>query len=82
MFENIHLNQHSIPETQIRDVPRQNIYYEPGYFYKLTISGSPVQPGTGFFLMRAELNKGELVLNREKHPIFDTTNCVQGTYVM
>ena len=27
-------------------------------------------------------NKGELVLNREKHPIFDTTNCIQGTYMM
>ena len=24
----------------------------------------------------------KLVLNREKHPIFDTTNCIQGTYVM
>ena len=32
MFENIHLNKHSIPETQIRDVPRQNLFYEPGYF--------------------------------------------------
>jgi hypothetical protein len=31
---------------------------------------------------RGELNEGKLVLNREKHPIFDTTNCVQGTYVM
>ena len=29
-----------------------------------------------------EVNDGDFVLNCEKHPIFDTTNCVQGTYVM
>jgi hypothetical protein len=33
-------------------------------------------------LSRGELNEGDFVLNREKHAIFDTTNCVQGTYVM
>jgi hypothetical protein len=53
MFENIHLNQHSIPETQIRHVPRQNLFYEPGYFYKPTVSSRPVEtmsyPGTGVF---------------------------------
>ena len=33
--------------------------------------------GTGSFCI-----EGELVLNREKHPIYDTTNCIQGTYMM
>ena len=33
-------------------------------------------------LTSGELNEREPVLNREKQPIFDTTNCVQGTYVM
>ena len=33
-------------------------------------------------LTSGELNEREPMLNREKHPIFDTTNCVQGTYVM
>jgi hypothetical protein len=53
MFENIHLNQHPIPETQIRDVPRQNLFYEPGYFYKITVSGRPVLTGyRGISLVR------------------------------
>jgi hypothetical protein len=38
---------------------------------------SRLYSSTGFLCI-----EGELVLNREKHPIFDTTNCVQGTYVM
>jgi hypothetical protein len=42
MFENIHLSQHSIPETQLRDVPRENLFYDPGYFYKPTVPGRPV----------------------------------------
>ena len=26
--------------------------------------------------------EGKLVLNRDNHPIFETTNCLQGAYVM
>ena len=34
------------------------------------------------YLSTGEVNEGDFVLNREKHPVFDATNCVQGTYVM
>ena len=56
MFENIHINKHEMQETQIRDVPRQNLFYEPGYFYKPTVPGRLVgtmsQPGTGDFVSK------------------------------
>jgi hypothetical protein len=42
MFENIHLNRHEMQEIQIRDVHRQNLFYEPGFFYKSTVPGRPV----------------------------------------
>ena len=35
MFENIHLNKHEMQETQIRDVHRQNLFYEPGFFLQV-----------------------------------------------
>jgi hypothetical protein len=41
MFENIHINKHEMQETQIRDVHRQNLFYEPGFFYKSTVPVGP-----------------------------------------
>ena len=49
---------------------------------KILVEETVRSTAVGTSRISQEVNEGDFVLNREKHPIFDTTNCVQGTYVM